>query len=61
MNSNTGKQLQIAVMRARAVAKASHTRAVEILLAAGVALQQAIRFVFSVLREQRGAAAGASA
>jgi len=55
MNTQSTR-LQIALMRARCVAKRCTRRAVELLTAAGVDFNQAVRFVLAVLRSQRGAA-----
>ena len=46
---------QIAVMRAKMIARRDFRRAVELMLGVGVALNNATRFILSVLRMQRGA------
>jgi len=45
--------LKIAALRARMVARTSARRAVEILIAAGVAFEQAVHFVLNALRAGR--------
>jgi hypothetical protein len=47
---------QIAVLRAKCVARRSAKRAAELLIAAGVSFADAVRFVLAVLRAARGAA-----
>jgi hypothetical protein len=49
-------RLQIAVLRAKCVARQSIKRAAEILIAAGIDLADAAHYVLSVLRAQRVAA-----
>jgi hypothetical protein len=44
---------QIAVLRAKCVARSSAKRAAELLIAVGVELADAVRFVLSVLRAAR--------
>jgi hypothetical protein len=44
---------QIAVLRAKCVARRSAKRAAELLIAAGAEFADAVRFVLSVLRSQR--------
>jgi hypothetical protein len=53
MNATT---FQIAVLRAKMVARRSAKRAVELLTAAGAEFRDACRFVMSVLRADRAAA-----
>lgn len=48
--------LQIAILRAKCVARCSVQRAVQILIGAGIELVDAVRFVLSVLRAKRVAA-----
>lgn len=48
--------LKIAALRAKMVARSSARRAVEILLAAGIAFEQAVHFVLDALRGNRVAA-----
>jgi hypothetical protein len=47
---------QIAILRAKMIARHSAQRAVALLVAVGITLNDAARFVFSVLRAQRVAA-----